>query len=275
MAGYDVLMSNEWYPHDVQVQMIKAGVKYPIKYTLGKQCYIPAFGDMSMRTMIQETGGNALFGEDRTKLCLVVTRPVQGFNYEKAMFGSKAKNGDFVEGFFPYSFSKNACIAQQHAMNELSALTDQKYSWLGSKLSPLSSGLANIVIYVRFDNACPFEKQFYSNQIRFIPSPYISEYEEPAKCIRTVIEFYSVDEGLFKESYEYMQNLSINELNCRLRHIKLVKDKNELHVVSQVEDDEVLVGIDAKHEKIGRMLKAAFNRTYIFKAIRHDIITMV
>ena len=273
--GYDVLMPDEWHPHDIQHQLIKAGIKYPIKYHLGRNCYMPAFGDLSMRYMIQETGGNALSGEDRSKICLVITHPVHGFNYEKAMFGYPMRDGRFIEGFFPETFYTQARSAQKNAIDELVALTDQKYEVLGAKLNPLSSGLANIVLYVRFKQACPFEKQFYSNRIRFVPSPLIAEFEEPAKCFKVMIEFLNTDDGVFKESYDFVQNISTNVLGCRLRHVKHVKAKNELHVLSQIEDDSVLHKVEDKYKKIEQMLKAAFNRSYIFKGVRFEIVTMI
>eukprot|EP00798_Chlamydomonas_sp_ICE-L_P019654 gene19654-26340_t len=274
--GYDVLMHDEWHPHTIQYELIKAGLKYPIKYSLNKQCYVAAFGDMCMTHMIDDTGGNALASEPRSHMCIVITHSVRGFNYEKAMFGHVTRDGRFMEGFFPFTFCFNAQTAQRSAIKELGRLTDQRYKVLGAKLNPLSSGLANIVMFVRFDQSCPFDRQLYSNRTRFVPTPLITKFNEPVKCLRVKIGFLQVDDALFDEAYNFMQNMGITVMGCRLRHIKMIRAKHEMHVMLHVEDEEAfLVDAEEKYKKAEAMIKNAFNRSCIFKCVEFEIVTTI
>lgn len=180
----DAMFPPEWYDMGMQFEMLAAGIKFPVYANAALEerldmdlpdsalasgfVYMPHFGNYSMREVHRAAGGNPLAAEDRSRMCLVITQPVEGLSYSRAFSGCPVFEGEddteplAVEaGRLPMGFRDSALRVQGQALAALARLTDQRFEVLGAKLSPLSSNRANIVMYVRFEHACPFERQFY------------------------------------------------------------------------------------------------------------------
>lgn len=194
----DYLLPDNWYDHHTQAQLILAGIKYPVYTNALKQVfpegtqlpsapivYVPHFGDLSF----DHLGDNVLANENSDNICILVTPPIPGFNYDKFIHGIFDENQDQLptQGYLPHNFVDMATHTIKISFDALHAQLYQimdsppPYTVLGAKLSPLSSGKANVALFIKFntyDN--PFVNQSYYDipghnlKIRIIPKPIIT-----------------------------------------------------------------------------------------------------
>lgn len=313
----DVMMPSEWYSYEMQSELFAAGIKYPVyankeledKLDLSLPTsafakgivYLPHFGNFSMRNLHQATGGNPLTKEERSRMCLVITQPIEGLSYSRAFHGNPQydNEGDefpavIIPGQLSRNFRENAIIVQRQAMMALRRMTDQHFEVMGCKLSPLSSNRANIVMYVRFEHECPFERQFYEalkpaelrlqqrrgyqvsenvgSKVRIVPRPIISD-EEYIPCAKLEIQFAFVDNGLFEHAYNYVQHLVEDKMGMHLRHIRLQRNEHKLQAVAQFGDMTVPADFDKQVAELQRYTKNPTFQPYLATgSVKHEII---
>jgi hypothetical protein len=283
----DCFLPASWYPHDVQAQLIGAGIKMPVfKKSTEKilaesdelsvedvklpgktnMVYVPHFGDEAIDHIYDayEDLGNPLALEDRNKLCLLITPPIPGLDYNKFMHGITMtkhildKDGvkeeliRVFEGFLPYFFKDAAIDVQDASMDTLIREVGEYNSFevLGCKLSPLSSGKANIAMFLKFDKQCPFDGQSYipihygkfrGMKIRVIPRPFIIKNSKTKiNNLDIVIKMASMDEDLFDFAFNFGNNIITHDLRLNTRHIRLNKANNELIFAGHTLDDIVI-----------------------------------
>lgn len=258
MSYPDVFLPSEWFSHEMQFQMMAAGLKTPV-YTQGLSelfgyplpdkeiVYVPAFGDLTLKNVFAQTGGNPIAKLPRSELCIVITPTIDKFSYSKTIHGiptfAKDLMGDdddtlddlvYVEpGHLPHGFRESAERAQRIALDTICQYTDQKFSVVGTKLSPLSSGKGNIAMFVHFPDGCPFERQEFlmsdvfdatmnkNIQIRVIPKPLVSKFEDYNIGLKFSIRFMEVDRNLFDLSFPIIRHfVETSFANSNLRFIK-------------------------------------------------------
>jgi hypothetical protein len=271
MAFPDVLMPSEWFSHEMQFEMLAAGIKtlvhthglselfgYPMPDT--DYVYLPAFGDFTLQSVYDHTGGNPLADYARSDLCIVITPTIDKFSYSKTIHGvptfAKDLMGDddtfddlvYVEpGHLPYGFRESAERAQRIALDTIRSYTNQKFTVLGAKLSPLSSGKGNIAMFVHFHGGCPFHRQEFLEsgqfdatmnkniQIRLIPTPIISKFDEYISGLKFNIRYMEVDKNLYDMAFPILRHAVENSFKgSNLRFIKPSVRTNELVGVIQM-----------------------------------------
>ena len=277
-AVKDCFLPNTWYPDYYQAELLAAGIKVPVyKQSLetvlgykdnvplpGKsdKVYVPHFGDQSIDHVYDaaEGRGNPLANEDRSKMCILITPPIQGLDYYKFCHGVPIMGKDVcddavieddivsvVDGYLPDNFRYNALHVQDISINALHNALDGKYRFevLGAKLSPLSSGKANIAMFVKFETECPFDQQMYlpindvsSMKIRVIPNPIITENSQmKMKCLDIIINVVNLDEGLFDHVYRFANSIMTHDLKLQLRHIRTDKGQSSLIIAGHALHD--------------------------------------
>lgn len=327
----DVMMPVEWYEPEMQFEMLAAGIKYPVYATAELEdkldmhlpqsakkagiVYMPHFGNYSMRNLHEVSGGNPLTREDRKRMCLVITPPIEGLSYSRAFHGCPVFESDddtlpvaVTQGQLPRGFRDNAILVQQQSLAVLARLSNQRFEVLGAKLSPLSSNRANIVIYVRFEHECPFDRQFYEEmqgyelmqqrranpiknfqrrpqgrgqpaqqqtnapKVRIVPHPIISD-DESIPCARFEVQFAHVDNGLFEHAYNYMQHLVEERLGMHLRHIRLHRGERKLQAVAQFTDALIPADFDKQVDELARYTKNPTFQPYLAtSSLKHELI---
>ena len=105
----DLLLPASWYPHDMQAELLAAGIKTPVHarglaQALGfdvpsgvQVVNVPAFGGSSLRHVYTATGGNPLAQYPRDKLCIVMTPTIPNFSYSKTVHGVPIRVRDLVD----------------------------------------------------------------------------------------------------------------------------------------------------------------------------------
>jgi hypothetical protein len=256
----DVMFDNDWHPHATQYQLLKTGLKAPV-YSKGLSTLIPGFpenhkdeivyvpflGDNSIKQAWQASGGNPLANEDREKLCLLISPVIIGFNYDDVFYGHVDSEDDelVTRTEIPSYFERNVYQTIDFTVRAFSQVTTQPYQILASKLNPLSSGKANIVMYIKFSHYCEFDRQTYytpegfvsrmknTPKIRIIPKPYITKFGEPEQGYKFTFNFMNGDEEIYKHMFHTLQTFVERDLNLHLRHIKGNTAGNTLTVFTQ------------------------------------------
>lgn len=279
VADLDVMMPDEWFPHETQFELLAAGLKAPVNVNglstilpgfpeeqLAGRCAtvsMPFIADDAIKHVWRATGGNPLAREPRDKMCLLITPVVPGVSYDNVFYGRPAykKELDGGEGEdqqtftldrLPRYFRRNVLQTVHYSLAALRELTRQPYQILAAKLNPLSSGKANIVLFLRFANFCEFERQMYYTpervqvpitggaqdaskpKIRIIPRPIVTPFGEPERGFKVTFEFLSSDGDLFGALYNTLRNFAEGTLGLHMRHIKCDPANNKISVVGQV-----------------------------------------
>ena len=189
----DVLLPASWYPHEMQAEMLAAGIKTPV-FTNGLSAalgydvptdmpiaYVPAFGGTTLRNVYEATGGNPITSYARNNMCIIVTPTIDKFSYSKTIHGVPQRLRDFIDdeeavnmsieqldsvigvepGHLPAGFRENAMDAMQIALDTVRTFTDQRFEVVSRKLSPLTSGKGNVAMFLHFPDGVPFAKQDY------------------------------------------------------------------------------------------------------------------
>jgi hypothetical protein len=244
-APVDCMLPDSWYDHHIQSKLIMAGIKYPV-YTnalqqvfpegtnmpSAKVVYVPHFGDMSF----DHLGDNVLAEEDNTTMCILITPPIPSFSYEKFRHGIINQDGSVSPGYLPDNFVHMASQSIQisfHALhNQLYQMMDNPpaYTVMGSKLSPLSSGKANIAIFIKFHTyESPFQVQSYydipgSNfKIRIIPKPIITRTpNEKLHEINITFDVLNPDNHLFQHAHAVGSRIVSHDLKLNFKHAKVI-----------------------------------------------------
>lgn len=277
--AFDCALPANWYPHTVQSALMGAGIKMPVyKRNLEKvlrenddsdvrlpgksdMVFVPHFGDRSIDIIYDadEDYGNPLALENRDNLCLLITPPIPGFDYSKFMHGIPILGDDVcadeeiredlcgvMEGYLPEFFREAALDVQDQSLRTLVHSTHgmHKFVVMGCKLSPLTSGKANIVMFLKFEQECPFEHQMYipiygSNmKIRIIPKPIITKNTQTKmKNLDIVVKMYTFDEALFDYAYKFGNDIITHDLGLNSRHIRLNKANQELIIAGHTLGD--------------------------------------
>jgi hypothetical protein len=249
----DNLLPNHWYSHSVQAELLGAGIKVPVyedslakaigidegKYTK-KIGYIADFGDKSV-DKIYDLDANPLAFEDPSKMCILITPPIPGFSYEKFMYGIEItnRNGELVnvvDGYLPTSFRMNARYVQEVALNTLQHHLKveehhDKFVIVGARLNPLSSGKANIAIFLKFERECPYKYQTYRDipdsylKIRIIPRPIIQKKSsDPIYNIEITVTVATTDDKMFDNLFNFCGNLMTFDIAVCFKHLRTVKN---------------------------------------------------
>lgn len=261
---HDVMLPDEWYTHNHQLQMFRANIKYPIftdafpDMTEGyrarhPKCFVPNFGDDSIKLMFERSEkGDPLFYEKREELCLLFTPIINGFNYELCMYG-RVRGNEVVPGYIPDYFVSNATEAQCMAQLVLrDNATDSNYEILGTKLNQLSNGRCNIVMYLKFPNGCPFTQQTYLRSTslpdaiaRVMPHPIVTKFKEDSRGVKLIFKFLDVDKELFHKAYALVRSLVTTIPGLFMRFVKQRREEKCLDVVCQLEDDADMGAIES------------------------------
>lgn len=233
--------------------------------------FVPAFGGSSLRHIYDATGGNPIASIPRDDMCVIITPTLAKFSYSKTVHGvpvrvrdmlSDEEANDFSDeeleeilavepGHLPSGFRENALDIQQLA---LTTVADHAGGWpfavLGAKLSPLTSGKGNIAIFVQFPRGCPFDKQVYLDsgvydndmkrniQIRVIPRPVVTSFDDELCGVKFTMKFLSVDNALFDKAFPLIQHvISKTFVASNLRFIKPVVKTGELVGLVQTTND--------------------------------------
>jgi len=281
----DVLLPASWYPHEMQAELLAAGIKTLVSTdglsaalgynvpTKTPMAYVPAFGGTSLRNVYEATGGNPIANYPRQNMCIIVTPTIAKFSYSKTIHGVPLHIRDFIgdedeededmkvkvssekldtlvcvePGHLPPGFRENAQNAMRIAVDTVRAFTNQHFDVVGCKLSPLTSGKGNIAMFLHFAHGCPFSKQefFDSNvfdeemrrmiQIRVIPNPVVTRFDEPQSAVKFSIKFVAVDRVLFNKAFPLLQHaIGVAFKGANLRFIKPLNKTNELSGLVQV-----------------------------------------
>lgn len=271
---YECVLPEQWYSHEVQNELLAAGIKMPVyKEDLAKVMadldgmdpeairlpgssdivYVPHFGDKSLEIIHDTKRGNPLAEFDQSKMCILITPPIIGLDYAKFKHGIPVLGDDIcddpeiaeelvtvVNGYLPYSFRESALHAQDVSLRTFMRAMNyaHKFEIVGAKLSPLSSGKANIAMFIKFDKECPFDQQIYipirgSNmKIRVIPKPIIvNNSSESMKNIEIVVNVANVDESLFDYAHTFANNIITHDLKINLKHVRVDKANKNLIIV--------------------------------------------
>lgn len=244
MATIDCLLPDTWYDHHTQSQLLKAGIKYPVftnalqqLFPLGTQLpsapivYVPHFGDLSF----DHLGDNVLAKENNNNIIILVTPPIPGFNYDKFTHGIFDEYNETVtHGYLPHNFVDMATQTIDIAFNAFHAQlynimdTPPSYQVLGAKLSPLSSGKANIALFIKFNQQSPFISQAYYDipghnlKIRIIPNPIIT-HNSNTKIHQLTISFNVInpDNNLFHHAHQVASKIIPHITLYNFKHAKV------------------------------------------------------
>lgn len=271
---YECMLPQQWYSHEVQNELFAAGIKMPVyKDDLIKvmsdldgvapeairlpgssdMVYVPHFGDKSLDIIHDTKRGNPLAEFDQSKMCILITPPILGLDYAKFKHGIPVLGDDIcddpeiaeelvtaVDGYLPYGFRESALHAQDASLHTFERALNyaHKFEIVGAKLSPLSSGKANIAMFIKFDKDCPFDSQMYipirgSNmKIRVIPKPIIvNNTSVPMKNVEIVANVANVDDRLFDFAYTFANNIITHDLKITLKHVRIDKANKNLIIV--------------------------------------------
>lgn len=276
MAIPCVMMPGTWYTHEMQDAMFKAGIQTPV-YTKGlsdlfgytlpntEMVYLPSFGEQSLQHVYRSTGGNPIANYPRSELCIVITPTIDRFSYNRTIHGNATTLKEYMdddcfhenandiicveEGHMPENFSSSAAMAREIAITTVMKYTDQRFNVVGAKLSPLTSGKGNIAIFLHFPNGCPFDHQDYLNsgifcpinnkdiQIRIIPKPIMTKYDEFVESLKFEMKFLHVDSELYSLSFPLIRHAVIATLkDSNLRFIKCCNNEKKVVGVVQTTD---------------------------------------
>ena len=238
------MLPESWYDHHTQSQLLLAGIKYPV-YTKALQnifpqdtplpaapiVYVPHFGDLSF----DHIGDNVLANEPNDNIIILVTPPIPGFNYDKFTHGILDHNEDSpTQGYLPDNFVDMASHTIQISFDALHHQlyqimdTPPPYTVLGAKLSPLSSGKANIALFIKFNTHSPFITQAYYDipghylKIRIIPKPIIIQ-NSTQKLHELTISFtvFNPDNQLFQHAHQVGSKLIPHLTGYNFKHAKV------------------------------------------------------
>jgi len=273
MAYPDVFLPSEWFSEEMQFNMLAAGIKTPV-YTRGLAelfgytlpdtdiVFVPAFGDFTLQSVYNESGGNPLAVYDRSELCIVITPTIDRFSYSKTIHGNPTFANELMDddnyndlvyvepGQLPRGFRESAEKAQHIALETIKKHTDQKFTVVGAKLSPLTSGKGNIAMFVHFNDGCPFDRQEFLQsgqfdetmnkeiQIRLIPRPIVSAYDDYITGLKFTIKYMDVDRNLFEMAFPLLRHMVEKSFKgSNLRFIKPSVRTNELIGVIQISEE--------------------------------------
>ena len=249
MAPIDCMLPDSWYDHHTQSQLLMAGIKYPV-YTRELQkifphgtqlpntpiVYVPHFGDLSF----DHLGDNVLANENTDNIIILVTPPIPGFNYDKFTHGIINNELDTpTQGFLPHNFVQNATHTIQISFDALHHQlyqimdTPPTYHVLGAKLSPLSSGKANIALFLKFNSYdSPFLSQSYYDipghnlKIRIIPKPIITPNSNTTLHQFTVsFQVLNPDNNLFHQAHQVGSKIIPHLTAYNFKHAKVLANK--------------------------------------------------
>ena len=256
-----VMVKNDHIAVEDQIKLIDAGIVYPacskgyMQY-LGedtaimsaKHVYVPNVGNKLLDIIHDQpmSTGNPLAFENASDMCLVITPPIAGFDYDKFANGNVLYGkhyGCFDEdvidepvtacpGYLPEYFVENARHVQALAINAIAQVTrgNHQFEVVGAKLNPLSSGMGNIVMYVKFPMGCPFNTQSYfpiygtNMKVRVVPKPFITKNSTTKLYnIEVTVNVSNSDDRLFQTMYNYAGILMERDFHCKLKHVRTNK----------------------------------------------------
>lgn len=292
-------MQAEMLAANIKTPVYTAGLADKLGYQIPSYpiVCVPSFGGTTLRNVYTATGGNPLANYNNKNLCVVMTPTINKFSYSKTVHGVPMKVKDMIDegdaealgddileelvaaeqGHLPPGFREDCIDIQQIAMDTIMAFTDQRFEVVATKLSPLSSGKGNIAIFLNFPSGCPFDQQQFldsgvtdreSNlktiQIRVIPSPIVSRFDEPQNGIKFAINFLDVDNHLFNKAFPLIQHVIMVALpGANLRYAK--PDSRNRQLVGLVQ-----MPYEAQKEDLTRLshgLSKINYNPYIFKTV--------
>lgn len=220
---------------------------------------VPAMGDRAIENLYDATPefGNPLADEDPERMCLVISPPIKGFRYDLAVNGIPVLVDDLIDvdgdedleefkndvvgakdGYLPPGFVDAAKHVQDMSLSVLyEAAMGAPIEILGARLNPLSSGLANIVMFVKFTRSpCPFgSQQMYlpipetNMKVRIVGQPIIVKNSE-TKFYHAEVRVKAVEcntQELFHDMYPFASNIT-GMLGLKLKHVRTDKVTGEL-----------------------------------------------
>jgi hypothetical protein len=292
----NLLFPNSWHSDTLQYRLVRAGIVAPINTTglqdlypglpEGRVAHVPFFGDDSLKHFWEKTGGNPIALIQRSKLCIVVSPIVHGVRYNDIFFGKPDETDVECERVvrkpLPPYFEENFELARKTTIATLNDLTSQTYEVLATKLNPLSNGKCNVVIFIKFQHECPFDRQFYTPvpwpapndpKVRIIPHPLVSQFGEPQPGLKLTFNFVFTDKDVFKVMYSLFQNFVEHTLGMHFRYMKVDDYNKAVYVYAQHT-------LESKNDDIGRitnlekMVKNINFAPYVLLSMQHAVTTV-
>lgn len=281
---HQVMLPKSWCRMPIQDKLFKAGLFAPVYAknlesinpnkppSADNVMQVPFIGDTSMELIWKATGGNPLADEDPEKMCLLISPPIPGFNYDAVFHGEYDENsGSVFKKDLPDYFVNNVSDTISYSISALKERTMQNFTILATKLNPLSSGKATVVMFLKFDKFVEFQNQEYFTpenvqnkfnsikipKIRIVPKPFISKYGEKTVGIKISFVFYATTENLFDDMYSIIRHFVEKTLGFRMKFVKSVGDKQLdvfAYLTNPYDDDAVKV----KLKKFAESMANAF-----------------
>jgi hypothetical protein len=293
-----VMVKHEHIGLEDQIKLIDAGIVHPVdsKAYLGylgddvnvissKTVYVPHIGDRLVDVIHDQPlgSGNPLASENQNDMCLVITPPIQGFDYDKFANGNVLYPKHFgcldpeiysdpvsaVRGYLPENFVENAQHVKAMTLQTLAQLTrqDAPFEVVGAKLNPLSSGLGNIVLFVKFSGGCPFNSQTYvpiygtNMKVRIVPKPFITKNSSTKMYnIEVGIKVQNPDAGLFDSVYKYASSVIERDLKGKLKHVRTNKSDGSM----------IIAGHSLKPFELSASFQKALKKTIVQAFLEHN-----
>lgn len=291
---HDVLFKS--YATDFQVPVALAGLTMPVYVkSLRAGLYVlpsflkdedivrmPGLGDKSLDNLYDEEPemGNPLSYVPKKELCLVITPPIWGFKYDQVLHGVAVKVKDMIDdgddaemvrehgdeaiaarrGCMPDDFVGNVKRLQRVSLERMQAENPcAPFEVLGARLSPLTSGAANVLIVLRFSEGCPYKTQHYLDipgvsgmrnmRVRVIPQPIIVKNSETAFHVAEVrIEVLGgADDAIFRGMHSHAEGIA-TMMKAKLKHQRTDRATGKLIIQVQSLD-----AIDMSAETVKRV----------------------
>lgn len=261
-----VLLKDEHIAINDQIKLIDAGIVYPVDSKaylsyLGdnvstisnKVVYVPNIGDRLVDLIHDQpaSSGNPLSAHNQGEMCLVITPPIQGFDYDKFANGNVLYPKHFgcldqdifstpvaaCNGYLPDHFVENVHHVKNMTLHTIAQLAeeDAPFEVVGAKLNPLSSGMGNIVLYVKFPMGCPWSQQQYlpirgtNMKVRIVPKPFITKNSDTKIFnIDVNVKVSNPDEYMFQKMYNYAVMMVDKDMHCKLKHVRTLKSDGSL-----------------------------------------------
>ena len=261
-----VLVKDEHISTEDQIKLIDAGIVYPVdskaylsylgddvNVISNKVVYVPNIGDRLVDVIHDQPAGsgNPLAAHNQSDMCLVITPPIQGFDYDKFANGNVMYPKHFgcldqdifstpvaaCRGYLPEHFVENAQRVKNITLETIAQLSkeDAPFEVVGAKLNPLSSGMGNIVLYVKFPMGCPFNQQQYvpirgtNMKVRIVPTPFITKNSQTKiHNVDIIVKVSNADELMFQKMYAYAVMMMDKDMHCKLKHVRTLKSDGSI-----------------------------------------------
>lgn len=281
-AGIDILLPHEWYDHMIQTELIKSNIKMPVVTTVLKELlierdlvgvdehvpsgpdgvsYVPGIGDEFLAECYRR-GGNPL-EHNNTNVIVLISPPLYCFD-NTHWFGSKVITDDYdnlvlvaQKDNMPGDFQQHVSRCISHIRMALDkTVPNTNYEILGTRLNQLTSGMRNLVCYVKLEHPTVLTKHMYVDtseidhkwnpnsysRTRLIPKPCLTSNN---KCflLKFSMKDTDRDNGTFLRYFDNVQDV-VNDIlpGLSFKHLKM--NKNENKVVVCLQDPSNTVTLD-------------------------------